>query len=83
MKRKRTLIDGDDLEIHGVSSEHAETADMCVCMPWTDPPILADNLRATCADCGTALQHRPNAPKKPRKICVDCCLPVLMRGMIQ
>lgn len=73
MKRKqRALIDGD-LEIHGVSPEHAETADLCVCMPWTYPPILPDNLRGT-SECGTPLQHRPNAPKKPRKICVDCCV---------
>jgi hypothetical protein len=75
MKKPRPAflaIDGEVTTV--VSAARAEAADVCVCMPWSLPPILSDNLRATCADCGVALQHRPSAPKKPRKVCIDCAI---------
>jgi hypothetical protein len=50
----------------------AETFDATVCMPWSDPPILPDNVRGSCAHCGIALQFRPDAPRRPIKVCPKC-----------
>lgn len=47
-----------------VSTKEAETADVIVCLPWTTPPIMADNMRANCGVCGHLVQHRPTAPKQ-------------------
>jgi hypothetical protein len=65
------------VEIKFVSTEEGETADVMVCMPWTNPPILADNIRAKCGVCGHIVQHRPAAPKRPMKVCVDCAPSVI------
>lgn len=68
---KMLTVDGE-IEIEEVSTETAETATICICMPWSFPPILPDNQRSTCFGCGKALQHRLSAPKKPRKVCIAC-----------
>jgi hypothetical protein len=67
------------VKIEFVSTEQGETADVLVCMSWTDPPTLADNLRAECGVCGHLVQHRPNAPVRPMKVCVACA-PSIIRG---
>jgi hypothetical protein len=59
-------------KIQFVSTEQAEQADVMVCMSWTDPPVLRDNLQAACGVCGHLVQHRPNAPVRPMKVCVSC-----------
>jgi hypothetical protein len=60
-----------------VSTAEAETADVMVCMDWSSPPILPDNQRARCGVCGGAVQHRPDAPKKPMRVCVSCAPSVI------
>jgi len=60
-----------------VTTEEAEEADVMVCMPWTIPPILPDNQRAKCGVCGHIVQHRPNVPKRPMRVCVDCAPSVI------
>ncbi len=52
--------------------EDAEGADVVVCAPLTSPLMMADNVIDLCSKCGDAIQHRPNAPKKPPKVCYDC-----------
>lgn len=56
-----------------VSNEEAEQADYVVCAPaeWETP--FADNEAGVCGDCGRAIQFRPHVPKRPPKICVQCC----------
>jgi hypothetical protein len=60
-----------------VEPEEAEIADAMICIAITDPLIFPDNEIASCADCGKLLQHRPNAPKKPKKVCISCISPLL------
>ena len=54
------------------TAEEAERAPFIICMAWSDPPVVADNVRAACTGCGRTLQHRPQAPKAPLKVCLDC-----------
>lgn len=44
------------------------------CARWTaiEPMMLPDNVIANCFECGHAIQHRPHAPKKIRKVCMHC-----------
>lgn len=62
----------DGMEIERVSRAEAETAEFFVCLRWSDPPVLADNAMGLCSQCGTRVQHRPNGPKKPPKLCMEC-----------
>lgn len=55
-----------------VSVEEAETADMCICMPWHGPHDFNDNIRGVCVGCGVAVRFRPYAPKRPPKVCIGC-----------
>jgi len=47
-----------------------------VCVEWTTPPIMDDNVRGTCAVCGAAVQHRPKVPVLP-KLCISCAVPAM------
>jgi hypothetical protein len=49
---------------------------------WTclEPMYLPDNVIGKCAECGHAIQYRPHAPKKIRKICTECAAPYLEEG---
>lgn len=33
---------------------------------------FADDVTATCADCGATIQHRPHDPADARKVCMPC-----------
>lgn len=57
-----------------VSDEEAEAADFVVCCTADMPSLFDDNVSTTCAECGTAIYHRPSIPKKPKKICIECAL---------
>lgn len=59
-----------------VDDADAELADGVVCMRLTSPLMLPDNLIDLCSKCGAAIQHRPNVPKRPPKICWQCAEPV-------
>jgi hypothetical protein len=45
-----------------------------VCVRWSavEQMLMPDNVIANCAECGHAIQHRPHAPKKSRKVCMQC-----------
>ena len=64
-------------KIKFVSLEKAETADVMVCVEWSDPPILPDNERGKCGVCGCLVQHRPRVPRKPMKVCISCAPSVI------
>jgi hypothetical protein len=62
-----------------VTAEQGEQADVLVCVEWTSPPLLPGNQRARCGVCGCLVQHRPDAPRKPMRVCVGCT-PSVIRG---
>ena len=47
-----------------------------VCVEWSTPMLLPDNVRGKCAHCGQALQYRPNIPKVPT-LCMRCAAPLM------
>jgi hypothetical protein len=55
----------------------AEDADGVVCMRLTSPLLLPDNVIDICSKCGEAIQYRPNAPKRPPKLCYVCADPII------
>ena len=65
------------MSVQFISADEAEEMDALICMPWTTPPILPDNQRGTCAMCKGRVQHRPDAPRKPMRVCVDCAPAVI------
>jgi hypothetical protein len=65
-------LPGISAPIRVASAEEAEQAAFVVCMPLGSPTPFYDNVTATCSDCRCLIIHRPHAPKKPPKICIDC-----------
>lgn len=55
----------------------AEDADVHVCTLLTQPLAFPDNIIDICSRCGEAIQYRPNAPKRPPKVCLPCVQPEL------
>ncbi len=51
------------------SDTEAESADYYVCALRS---YLLDDVRAACSRCGAVIYHRPHAPRKPAKICMNC-----------
>jgi len=56
-----------------VSDAEAEQVDFVVCMPL-GPSDFTDNLVGNCCQCGTKVMYRWHAPRKPKKICIDCAV---------
>lgn len=61
-----------DLEVH--SEAECEQCSMVVCAPTGYFP---DDVHTVCAQCGTAIVHRPYAPKAPPKVCLRCATALL------
>jgi hypothetical protein len=68
MTNRIEIVDSDD---------EAEAADGLVCMRLTSPLLMPDNLIDLCSRCGEAIQLRPDAPKRPPKICAVCAGPIV------
>lgn len=62
------------MSIQIVSDEDAEKCDFLVCAPADLPTPFSDNLTAFCCKCGVKVQHRWHAPRKPKRICMDCMM---------
>jgi hypothetical protein len=60
------------MKVRFLSEEEAERQPWVVCLRWSDPPVLPDNLRGPCFLCGVPVQFRPAAPKNPKRICLRC-----------
>jgi len=56
-----------------VSDEEAEQSDYLVCAPLGPSPF-DDNLKGTCCKCGVTVMYRWHALRKPKRICLKCCL---------
>ncbi len=63
-----------------VSLEVAEQAEFLCCMRDGMPSPFTDNDRGTCAHCGHGIFFRPNVPKNPTKICVQCAFDLAVGG---
>lgn len=52
----------------------AETCDLMVCVPFTIERgfVFPDNRIGKCEGCGCAVQFRPHAPIKPKRVCYAC-----------
>ena len=68
---KRTI---GDVPINVVSDEEANACDYLVCMPWGTPSPFDDNLKGICSHCGVTVMYRWHAPRKPKRICLECML---------
>lgn len=57
-----------------VSKDEAETADYVITATYQagDPLLLADNITDKCCKCGGGIQLRPDAPVKPKRVCLPC-----------
>jgi len=60
------------MKIPIVSDEEAETADYVVCVPADTPSPFDDNLTGFCCECGIKVIYRWHAPRKPKRLCMDC-----------
>jgi hypothetical protein len=64
-------------QVKFISTEQAEQCDIMICREWTMPLLLPDNQCGQCAVCGHFVQHRPDAPRKPMKVCMGCAPAVI------
>jgi hypothetical protein len=60
------------LEPEIVSDEEAESCDLVVCCRVGARTSFTDNIHTLCARCGFPIFHRPHAPKRPPKVCIEC-----------
>jgi len=70
MAEKKVLIKGLP-PVTIVNDDEAEKADFVVCMPFGPSPF-DDNLTGICCKCGIKVMYRWHAPRKPKKLCLDC-----------
>lgn len=62
----------EKIPIHIISEEEAEEVAFVVCMAADGPSYFADNLTGFCCKCGIKVMYRWHAPRKPKKICLQC-----------
>lgn len=70
-------MEGGSVMVGGVTTKvlsvkEASKSDILVCMEWEGPHFFPDDVRGTCAMCERAVRFRPDAPKKPARVCRDC-----------
>jgi hypothetical protein len=69
--KKRQTVNVGGAPITVVSDAEAETSDYLVCLPDGPSPFI-DNFKGVCCHCGRAIMYRWHAPRKPKRICIDC-----------
>ena len=60
-----------------VSDAQAEGCDFMVCVRADQPTPFHDNFTGLCCRCGVKIQYRWHAPRKPKRVCVDCVVSVV------
>jgi rRNA maturation endonuclease Nob1 len=68
---KRRTINFGGVPVTVVSDAEAETVDYLICMP-DGPSEFTDNFKGVCSRCGCAIMYRWHAPRKPKRICIEC-----------
>lgn len=54
------------------TDEDAELADYVVCCRVGTQSPFTDNLYGECSECGHQVFFRPHAPKRPKRLCMEC-----------
>jgi hypothetical protein len=75
MKRDEINVAGIPVQV--VSQKEAEEANMLVCGFSSN---YRDDVQARCRMCDRIVYHRPHAPVKPPRICMDCVVTMLKGG---
>jgi len=70
MTKKKVLLKGLP-PVTIVDDDEAEKADFIICMPLGPSPF-DDNLTGACCKCGIKVMYRWHAPRKPKRLCMDC-----------
>jgi hypothetical protein len=58
-----------------VGDAEAETVDYLICAPADTPTPFADvgiTDVGNCCRCGMCVQYRWHAPRKPKRLCIEC-----------
>lgn len=63
--------------------DEAESADYLVCVLASEPTPFPDNVFDFCAKCGAKVQHRPHAPRAPKRVCMACVMPEIEREALR
>lgn len=63
-----------------VDDDESEQCDFLVCTRADFPSPFDDNLTGFCAVCGTKVQFRWHAPRKPKRICMECMFECAMES---
>jgi hypothetical protein len=61
-------------KIKVISDAEAEQVDFVVCVPASTPSHFDDDLFGFCSHCGVKVRYRWHAPRKPKKICLECAV---------
>ena len=61
-------------EIPIISDDDAENVDFLVCSRARDELLLPDNFVGECCVCGVKVEYRWHAPRKPKRICMECAI---------
>ncbi len=57
-----------------------ESAEYHVCLRADRPTPFTDNIFDLCCKCGEKVQLRPGGPTVPKKICLPCAMPDMVRA---
>lgn len=60
------------MKIPIVSDEEAEQCDYLICARAGTPSPFNDNFTGICCRCGHDVIYRWHAPRKPKRICMEC-----------
>jgi len=70
MSEKKILVEGLP-PVTIINDDEAEKSDFVVCMP-VGPSPFEDNLTGFCCKCSAKVMFRWHAPRKPKRLCIDC-----------
>lgn len=71
----RQVFDASIGESREMSEDEIEGVDFVICLQKSqDPGNFKDNLTGHCSDCGCEVIFRPNAPKRPPRLCQECAM---------
>lgn len=70
----------NEARINDDEDEH-ESAHFYVCARAADHPAhFTDDLYDFCTECGEKVRYRPHGPVAPKKICIQCALPSMVKA---
>jgi hypothetical protein len=68
----------DKVAVEVIDDAAAEEASAVVCVRDVGQNLyFADDVRTTCSKCGHPIIHRPSAPVKPAKVCMECAITMM------